>query len=302
MSAGRRFSIIALCLFSLILLFGPVIICDEGDVTRDDALLAIEQAEQDMQTMIDENFSVVYINDTLTSAKQALERADFAEILRGNATGELAEKAIEALEGMNWQGFTYAEVIIYTDEIASRKNWAYNISDLIRALELKIQDYEEQGIDISEAMVFFNKSVTEFEEERYVDAENFLSDAHSNLEAKKAEITGLAVITEAGKGFIEKYWAGLIISLAAAGITSYFAWRKIKIKRIHRKLKEMEVEKGVLADLMKKVQVDRFEKGSIPESIYYIRMKKYKERLTEIEETMPVFEAMQKESKILGKL
>jgi len=30
-------------------------------------------------------------------------------------------------------------------------------------------------------------------------------------------------------------------------------------------------------------------------------MKKYKERLTEIEETMPVFEAMQKESKILGK-
>jgi len=226
-----------------------------------------------------------------------LERADFAEILRNNATGELAENAIKALEGLNWQGFTYNGVIIYTDEIASRKNWAYSLSDMIRALELKIQNYAEQGMNVSEAMVLYNKSIIEFKEERYEDAENFLSDAHSNLEAEKAEQSGFAIIVEVGRGFIEKYWVGLIISLVVAGIAGYFVWRGIKIKRIRKKLEELKVEKGVLVDLMKKAQVDRFEKSNIPRSIYDIRMDQYKDRLTEIEETMPVLEAAQKKTK-----
>jgi len=120
-----------------------------------------------MQSMIFENFSVLYINDTLIAANLALERADFAEILRENTTGELAEVAKKALEGLNWQGFTYGGVIEYTDEIDFRKNWAYNLSDSIRALELKILDYEQQGIDTLEAWFLLNKSATEFREERY---------------------------------------------------------------------------------------------------------------------------------------
>lgn len=290
----KRFGIVALCLLSLVLLFGSIVVCAEEDATREEALLAIEQAEQDMQIMIDEGFSVVYINDTLTAARKALDRADFAEVLRNNATGELAENATKALEGLNWQGFTYNGVIVYTDEIASRKNWAYSLSDMIRALELKIQNYAEQRLNVSEAMVLFDKSVIEFKEERYEDAENFLSDAHSNLEAEKAEQSGFAIIVEVGRGFIEKYWVGLIISLVVAGIAGYFVWRGIKIKRIRKKLEELKVEKGVLVDLMKKAQVDRFEKSNIPRSIYDIRMEKYKDRLTEIEETMPVLETAQK--------
>ena len=294
MKFRKRFGIVALCLFSLILLFGSIVVYAAEDATKEEALLAIEQAEQDMQIMIDEGFSVVYINDTLTAARKALERADFAEALRNNATGELAENARKALEGLNWQGFTYDGVIIYTDEIASRKNWAYSLADMIRALELKIQNYAEQGINVSEAMVLFDKSVIEFKEERYEDAENFLSDAHSNLEAEKAEQSGFAIIVEVGRGFIEKYWVGLIISLVVAGIAGYFVWRGIKIKRIRKKLEELKVEKGVLVDLMKKAQVDRFEKANIPRSIYDIRMDQYKDRLTEIEETMPVLETAQK--------
>ncbi len=285
---NRKLIPINLCFLIIVLLFGSIIVNADENITREEAVYAIEQAEQDMQIMIYENFSVVYINDTIIAANLALERADFAEILRENTTGELAEAAKKALEGLNWQGFTYDEVIEYTDGIAFRKNWAYNLSDSIRALELKILDYEQQGIDTLEAWVLLNKSATEFREERYENAENFLSEAHSNLEAKKAKITGIMIITEVGKNFLEKYWIELIIIFIIAGIAGYILWIKNKQRRTNKKIKELQIEKKVLEDLMKKAQIDRFEKGKIPESIYNIKMDKYKERLSRIEEILPV--------------
>ena len=119
------------------------------NATRDDAVEAIEQAEQDMLEMKEAGFSTDYINDTLFTAEQALERADFAELLRQNSTGELAEEAKKALEGLDYEGFTYDNVLEYTQEISSRKEKAYELSDSIRALEIKIEGSKKEVVPLS---------------------------------------------------------------------------------------------------------------------------------------------------------
>jgi len=267
------------------------------NVTRDDALEAINQSELDINEMMGAGFSVNYVNDVLISAKQALERADFAEILRSNATGELADQAKKALEGLNWQGFTYDEVINYTNKITSKKEQAFDLSDSIRALELKIGNYKGFEISTSEAEDLINKASTAFKEERYEDAEYFLSEANSNLEKKAAELTTLNIITETGKGFLEKYWFEIIIFSVFISIAALFNWIRIKKVRTIEKIKELKAEQKTLMNLMKKAQIDRYKKAEIPESIYNIKMRKYRERLTKIKETIPALEAKLKKSK-----
>ena len=267
------------------------------NITRNDAVEAINQSELDMKEMMEAGFSVNYVNDTLISAKQALERADFAEILRSNTTGELANQAKKALEGLNWKGFTYDEVINYTNKISSRKEQSFDLSDSIRALELKIGNYKGFGVSTSEAKDLLNKASTAFKEERYEDAEYFLLEANSNLEEKVAELTTLNIITETGKGFLEKYWFEIIIFSVFISIAVLFNWIRIKKVRTIEKIKELKAEQKTLMNLMKEAQIDRYKKAEIPESIYNIKMRKYRERLTKIKETIPVLEAKLKKSK-----
>lgn len=57
-----------------------------------------------------------------------------------------------------------------------------------------------------------------------------------------------------------------------------------------RKIKKMKIERRVLVDLMKKTQIERFKENKISELVYNIRMKKYKEKLQNIKQELPVLE------------
>lgn len=263
------------------------------NTTRKDAANAIQQVEQDINEMAEAGFPVSYVKDILTSASQALERADFAELLRQNATGELAEQAKKALEGLNYKGFMYDEVLKYTQEISSRKQQAYNLSDSIRALEIKIDEYKK-SIDTSEAESILADAKIAFEKERYGETEDLLSKANSELEEKKAELTTVNIIVRSGKSFVEKNWLEILIVSVVIAISGWFGWRNYRVKKIRDKLKKLKIEQESLHKLMKKTQIERFKKGNISESIYKIRMEKYTERLNEVKQTIPVFEAMLK--------
>jgi hypothetical protein len=261
--------------------------------TREGVVKAIEQATVDINEMIEAGFSIKYVNDTLTSAKQALERADFAELIRKNATGDLVQQAKKALEGLNYEGFTYDEVLKYTKEISSRKKQAYDLSDSIRALEIKIEEYKK-SINTSGAESILEDVKIAFENERYTETEELLSRANSELENRKSELTTINIMVRFGKNFVEKNWLGILIVLVVMTVSGWLGWRKYRIKRIRDKLKKLRIEKESLIELIKKTQIGRFEKGRIPESIYRIRIEKYNKRLNEIKETIPVLEAMLK--------
>ena len=266
------------------------------DITREDALNALQQAELDMNKMSEDGLSVNSINDTLMLAKQALERADFADILRTKASGELAEMAKKSLEGLDYSGFTYDGVLEYTQEITARKQQAYELLDSIEALEIKVQEYREQSVDISEANTLLENARTAFENERYDEAEALLSDANSDLENKKAELTTLNVMVRSGKNFVEKNWKGLIIFLVFVIIIGFFSWKKIKAKNLRKKIKRLKAEKEALINLLKKAQTERYKEGKISGLVYNVRTEIYHKKLDDIKEMLPSLEAMLKRS------
>jgi len=268
------------------------------DTTREEALAAIQQAELDMQEMVENGFSVGNVNDTLSLARQALERADFAELIRTGTQVYLAEQAKKALEGLDYEGFTYDEILKHTQEISARKEEAYRLSDSIRATELKIGDYKAQGIDTFEAEAILQEAKTAFEKERYDEVDSLLFNANANLEEKKAEVTTINVLVRSGKSYIEKKWREITIAALIMIVLAFVTWKQIRLKRIRKKLGKLKAEKQALLNLMKKVQTERFKEGKISEFIYKIRMETYNKRLNEVKEEIPVLEAMLKREKV----
>jgi hypothetical protein len=97
---------------------------------------------------------------------------------------------------------------------------------------------------------------------------------------------------KSGKSFLEKNWRETIMIAALAFVCGYFGWRTYNIRRIENKLKKLKIEKESLTNLMKKAQVQRYEKGKLSALIYNMRMEKYSKRLNEIKGNIPVLEAM----------
>lgn len=279
--------------FILILLLSSVSFA----VSREEAVSAIQQAEIDMYIMTEEGFSVNYINDTLFSARQALERADFAELIRNNATGALADFARKALEGLDYEGFTYDDVLKYTQEIATRKQKAYELSDYIRATEIKMQTFKEQGVNTTEAERIMGQGKTAFEKERYDETETLLADVNTELDNKRAETTAVNLIVISSQSFIEKNWRELSILIIVIFVVSWFSWRHYRIKRAEKRLRKMIAEKDSLIKLIKKTQADRFKKRRISESVYKLRSEKYRKRLNELNETIPTLRTIIKRAK-----
>ncbi len=216
------------------------------NITREDAVNAIGLAEQDINEMQEDGFFMDYVNDTLIQAKQALERADFAETIRQNATGELAEQAKAALEGLDYEGFRYDVVLDYTHQISLRKKQAYELSDSFRALEMQVESYaekikaqkdepgniitaffiaigdEEELVNISETEKILEEARKAFEKERYTEANEKLLEAQKDLEEKKKELATLNVMVRSGKSFIAKNWFGLLFMFLILGALAWF--------------------------------------------------------------------------------
>ncbi|HIG97772.1 MAG TPA: hypothetical protein HA230_05525 [Candidatus Aenigmarchaeota archaeon] len=267
--------------------------------SRTDALLAINQSQNDMKEMMGAGFSANSVNDTIGAMRQALERADFAEMLRQNATGSLAEQARKALEGLNYEGFTYDSVVAYGNQTAVRKQKAFDLYDSIRALEIRIDN--TFGLNLSDATVLIGQAKEEFQKEHYDQAQQYLTSANTILETKKAEATTLSAMVESGRSFIEKYWQGLLGLIILIIVLSWFGREKYNRRNLKKKIRRMKAEKITLNHLMKETQRDRFETGKLSAPIYEIRMDKYNKRINDIDQKLPVLEVMLKGKKLKKK-
>ncbi len=291
------------------------------NITREDALNAIHLAEQDISEMQKEGFSTDYVNDVLIEAKQALERADFAETIKQNADGELAEQAKAALEGLNYKGFTYDAVLNYTQQINLRKNQTYELSDSLRAFELETEPYiekvkalrnkpsniitgffiakdsEKEIVNISETEDILSEAREAFEKERYAEANEKLLEAQKDLEEKKRELATINVLVTSGKSFFSKNFVNILITFLILGALSIFIAGKIHLKKIKNKLEDLTAEQKALVNLIKKAQIERFKKGTISNIVYKIRMEQYTNRLNKNKQRIPVLKSMLKKKK-----
>lgn len=258
-------------LIAILIILACAVSANEN-ITRADALNAIQEATGNMNEMAESGFSIIYINDTIFAAKEALQRTD------------------SALK-MSYKGFSYADVIAKTNEVAERKERAYSLSDRIRALEIMKEDYGAMGIETQNAVNLLEEAKLAFANERYDEAESLVEEARLSLEQARAEMTIGKVIARNTKGFLGNYWRHIAAVISGIAIVSAILWAILRKARAKKKLKILKLEKQVLHDMIKETQRERFEKGKISEFTYQIRMQVYKDKLAALKEQIPVLEA-----------
>jgi hypothetical protein len=274
-------------LISLILL--PLIHAE--DVSKYEAQQTIKEASDLIFEMENEGLSIIAVKDLLKEAEIAYERAEFAELIKKNITGSLAEEARKSLEGLNYVAFNYTDVLIYTKQIKEKRDTAFELYDHLSALEIKKNEYLSLNVDITLAEELLIQANEEFILERYQQTSELIEQIDNELELRRAEQTTLRVIVSSGKNFFIKYWWEILIVLLILGIIIGFSWRKFIIKRLRSRIHHLKTEKESLKELIKKTQFQRFKEGSIPGMVYNVRIEKYSERLDEINHTLPVKKA-----------
>ena len=222
--------------------------------------------------MHNDNFSIQRINDTLKAATQIYD-----------AQSKLPEGRRD-----------YSIIEQYLEEIFDLESEAYVTKDEIEYVQ---QTYDQTklnapGIDLEGADILFKEMMFEFESERYDRAYDLATETYKKIIELEGQHTALNLAyqstTKSIKGFIIKNW--IIISIIViAGIILYSIFRnRILYFRIKLKIKKLEKESGVLEELVKQSQIDYFESGTLPESSYKVRIKKFSELIRDINRQLPL--------------
>ena len=173
-------------------------------------------------------------------------------------------------------------------EIKNRQAQAYELSDSLSALESTIKDYSELNINTTQSELLLTQAQNSFNNERYNEASELISEANSALEEERAEQSTLNTLVRSSQNFFVTNWFELLVLATILWVVGYFIWKRVRLKILTNKLQDLRIEKKSLQKLMKEAQKERYEKAEIPKLTYKIRMKKYRERLNDIEAKMPV--------------
>jgi hypothetical protein len=269
---------------------------EEIIVTQEDALSVLISSENIIEKLLEDGLPTNKIEDTLIEAKLVFEQAKYAEILRSSdATQAERTLAKKELGLVNWKEINYENVLVLTDEIKKINTKVYNVYDSLTSAGLKssimLSPSTGDEIDISEAITLLNEAEIAFYEDRYEDAQKLLEDAQIKIEEKRRESSALSSLQNGTKNFFSRYWIPSIIILGLLGTSGFFSIKAINLQRLKKKVRKLKVEEKVLNGLMMDSQTKRFKEGKMSGLVYNIKINKYKSRIAEIKEILPVFES-----------
>ncbi len=264
------------------------------EVSEEMALQAINESEIIIENLLEDNFSVGYMEDLLIDAKIVFQKARYAAILRGDikASENETREATMALKTFDERKINYSAVLVDTDKIKERGDKILVLVDQIILEEIKISNAKFVS---EETIGILQKAKVSFSEGRYDECEEILNEFEDAFEKEQAETSRLSGLRKSAMNFFQKNWMYILIFLAVVGITSYLIYKKHKKKILIKKIRKMAAQKKVLIDLTKKAQIERFEKNTLSESVYKIKIKEYQGKMQKIKEELPVLEAKLKE-------
>ena len=280
------------------------------NITKEDALTAINKSEKLLAEMKELGFPEIFIEDALINAKKTFELVKYAEILRNNSISSNDKRKIEANDALrliDWKEINYAEVLTYIELIEKRKDQAQRLDDILKIREKELFVNETlidsgelysggifeglEEINDTEVVNLIEKARISFNEGRFDEAEKFLDEAKLVFESKKLELATISVFKKGTGNFLRKYWYLVIIILGIFGFSGFYSYKKISIQKLKNKIEKMKNEKQSLIELMKKTQTERFKENKISALVYKIRSQKYQQRINKIHQILPVLES-----------
>lgn len=261
--------------------------------SKQEAINAIAESRSIIDELKNMSLSTVYLEDSLLQAKNIFNILGYVEILNSkNSTKKQIADATAALSLTNWKQLSYSNIGIIANNIKDRRNQALLLLDQLSVENKKItQETSQQTKDI------LTRANIAFKEERYNDTSKLIDNFISAYEKEQEQKTTFSALKEGSKNFIQKNWLSILIFILILIIMYYFLEKKIKKKMLRNKIEKMKSEKLILIELIKKTQRERFETKTLSGIVYNIRLKKYQDRLREIEQDLPVMEKFLKKGK-----
>jgi hypothetical protein len=299
------------------------------NVTKEEAMKNLRESERILEEIIENNLPFIFMNDTLLEAKRVFAQAEYAEILREEVDSSIAEKieAKKALQLLDWEDIIYDDVIIYTNQIKQRRDKLFAIYDsllsakisLVKSEDLKISITGEvvltEGVNEStgeniflpdslrydgETKELFNEASIAFYEDRE-DAGDSLIELRQHLEAQRLEAARSNTLKNTLSGFVQRNWYFILLFGMILGVVMFLTYKNINSRVLKNDIQKMKSKRSAILRLIKKLQQERFKENKIPEVVYDVRLKKYKEKLSEIKEKLPVLESRLNKGEMNGR-
>lgn len=258
----------------IMLFLVPAAFAQEFNMSKEgrNALDSIKTAELDIEEVLEAGYRIQKMNDTLNTAKQLYD----------------AQVALEKQGGQS----DYGTIQEMTTDISDTKEKAFDTGDEIAALKSYISDLKNTGLSFTYAEQLSDQASAEFMNERYEEASKLVEQSYDSIYKVQSESTTANAVykaaTETMTDFFKKAWHILLAAGVVIAITLFFMQNRIVVYKLKGKIKHLELERKILEDLTKKTQYEYFEKKTLPEETYSIRIKKFGELIRDINRQIPV--------------
>jgi len=236
------------------------------------AALCLNESEQIVVDMINENFSIKRVNDSLKQADNLFHAQQAFKDKKGN--------------------YDYSLVFPYCDEIKKIKEDALNSRDELFALEKFYEVSLSPDMNTSEADKLMAEIGDEIENERYEKVKPLVEKVYEEIINIKSASAALNVFYKSTtrnlkKIFIEN-WKSISISIGVLLLIFFIYKKRVSKWIIRRKIEKLEIKRKTLKELTMKTQGDYFNLGNISEGTYTIKIKKFAELIRDIDRQIPL--------------
>ena len=255
----------------------------ERNISREEALMAINDSYEIMYGLEDEGFYIKNINDTILEAERTLRIVDHAEVLRNESSDFSEERAArEALEFVDWEDLTYKDVYLKAMEVKEIQDRVYSLYDEMTAIRIEIEHLEEKGEDVDSFKEEIRQINSSFYKGRYNEVESDLEELKTDVDDMRSEVN---FFRSAGQRFVdfveENYFlfTAIVLVLVVGGYVGIRAYRIYKAKK---DLKSYRARRKAIKQLIRDSQEQRYKSGKMSAIMYNVKKDLYDEKIEDI--------------------
>jgi hypothetical protein len=236
-----------------------------------DAVNGLALANLSIQRMADASLPVLRAFDTYVAAVQWLE----------------GQSAIEEIGGTP----DYAFVTDSVEQINRLSQSSFALQDEFDVLSLRLQNATE-GANLTAATATRDAALAEFRDGRLEEAQILIDQSYSEISSAESDAIQSRTLVESTRKNVESFvrdnWKTFAAAFAAAAILAFIFQKRIRRFIVSSKINSLMHEKEVLQGMLRTLQRDYFERGSVNEMSYHVKTKKFGDLIRNINRQLPL--------------